>query len=90
MGGGGCLPAGSLVVGTGARLAVVRATSARVSKVSGAAFVTARSLRVVLAALQQKEQRIDPRDQGRQDESMTQEQQWRKKKKNRIPDYRRS
>lgn len=44
----------------------------------------------MLAALQQKEQRIDPRDQGRQDESITQEQQWRKKKKNRIPDYRRA
>lgn len=40
-----------LVVGAGARLAVVRATAARVPKVSGAAFVTAGPLGVVLAAL---------------------------------------
>lgn len=54
--GGGGSPACCLVVGAGARLAVIRATSARVSKVSGAAFVTAGSFGVVLAALRQKEQ----------------------------------
>lgn len=54
--GGGGSPAGRLVVGTGARLAVIWSTSARVSKVSGAAFVTARPFGVVLATLWHKEQ----------------------------------
>lgn len=55
--GGRGSPAGGLVVGAGARLAVIRATSARVPKVSGAAFVTAGPFGVVLAALWQKERR---------------------------------
>lgn len=58
MDGRGCSPARSLVVWTGARLAVVWATSAWVSKVPGAALVALGSLRVVLAALRQKEQRV--------------------------------
>lgn len=45
-------PSRGLIVGAGAGLAVVRPPSARVTKVSGAALVTARAFCVVLAALQ--------------------------------------